>query len=82
MSEPIHIADKLIYTAIALYVIAILAGMFIQELLPYEQAKRVEWWTNTLAAIPFVAAFYFGMITIFAMPFFMLYVIWFGETTP
>lgn len=82
MTEPIHIADKLIYTAIALYAIATLAGMFLQEVLPYEQAKRVEWWTNTLAAIPFVAAFYFGMALIVVMPFLMLYVIWFWETTP
>lgn len=79
MSEPLHIADKLVYTAVILYILAIMAGMIIQGWLPYEQAKRVEWWTETLAALPLVAALYFGVAMIFIAPFVMLYVVWFGH---
>ncbi len=81
MSEPLHVADKIVYTVIALYALAILVGMELQSWLPYEQAKRVEWWTDLIVSIPFAVAFYGAVALMFLAPCIMIYVIWFGADT-
>jgi len=82
MSEPLHIADKLVYTAVIIYALAILVGGILQSYLPYEESKRVEWWTDTLTALPLVAALYFGVAMICIAPFVLFYMVWFGDTSP
>ena len=76
--EPMHFADKLVYTGITLYALAIFTGIIVQRLLPYEHAKRVEWWTDLLAAIPITVLtcgmLIFPVVAILAC----LYMMWFG----
>lgn len=78
--KPLHTTAKLVYTAAALYALAIFTSMILQKYLPYEQAKRVEWWADLLAAIPLTVAIYGALAVIFIVPFALLYFIWFGGT--
>lgn len=78
MSEPMHIMDKMLYTALALYCLALFAGLMFGPSLPYEQAKRVEWWVDTLVSIPFLLPIYFIIAIMAIAPFVIIYVVWIG----